>query len=74
MNWVGVQPENDSFGKQVLKVVGRTVLNNWKNDPAITYGPVPIKKSVFDSLEDTDSNYCLALLGMMFSQCYWEKS
>eukprot|EP00392_Amoebophrya_sp_AT5.2_P011473 g11550.t1 len=120
MNWLGVEPEKDSFGRQVLKVIGKTVLNikgrlspflktfrkecgtgsssrhrrpgstspdethnqkwllslsnnNWKNDPAVTYGPCPIKKSVFDSLEDTDSSYCLALLSMIFTTCYWEK-
>jgi len=31
----------------------------------VTYGPAPIKASLFDSLEDTDSDYCLALCTMM---------
>ncbi|CAD7972246.1 unnamed protein product [Amoebophrya sp. A120] len=73
MNWLGVKPENDSFGKQVLKVIGSTVLNSWRNDPAVVYGPTPIKKSVFDTLEDADCAYCLALLSMMFTTCYWDK-
>ena len=32
-----------------------------------------MKKSVFDSVEDTDSDYCLALLGMMYTQQREEK-
>merc|ERR1712228_458858 len=68
MNWLGMDPASDEFGKLVLKVLPKNVLDEWSKDPQVTYGLVPIKKSVFDSLEDTDAGYCLALLGMMWSQ------
>ncbi len=68
MNWLGADPNNDKFGKLVLKQIGRKTLDEWKVDPQVTYGMIPMKKSVFDSVEDTDSDYCLALLGMLFNQ------
>merc|ERR1712087_295243 len=41
----------------------------WSVDPQVTYGAksMPIKKSIFDTLEDTDSDYCLALCQMIAS-------
>jgi len=68
MNWLGLDPSKDSFGQLVLKQIGRKTLDEWKVDPQVTYGIVPMKKSVFDSVEDTDSDYCLALLGMLYQQ------
>lgn len=68
MNWLEMKPEDLEFGKLVLSVLDVPTLDEWSKDPAVTYGTLPIKKSVFDSLEDTDSDYCLALLGMMYSQ------
>lgn len=68
MNWLQMDPTTDDFGKLLLSVLDKTTLDEWSKDPAVTYGVLPIKKSVFDSVEDTDADYCLALLGMMYSQ------
>jgi len=66
MNWLGQDPETDPFGKQLLQVIDRETLDAWKVDPQVTYGSVlPIKKSCFDSVEDTDSAECLFLLEAM---------
>jgi len=68
MNWLGMDATTDDFGKLVLSVLDQPTLDEWSKDPAVTYGVLPIKKSVFDSVEDTDADYCLALLGMMYGQ------
>eukprot|EP00397_Hematodinium_sp_SG-2012_P012066 GEMP01012224.1.p1 GENE.GEMP01012224.1~~GEMP01012224.1.p1 ORF type:complete len:349 (+),score=84.25 GEMP01012224.1:124-1170(+) len=65
MNWLGYRPERDAFGKQLLKVASRSQIRDWAVDPQVTYGPVSITKSIFDSLEDTDTDYCLALCQMI---------
>lgn len=67
-NWIGAKAEDLDFGKQVLKFMDPKTLTEWSRDPQVTYGIEPIKKSVFDSVEDTDADYCLALLGMMYTQ------
>jgi len=71
-NWLGMTPSQDAtFGGPVLSVLGNETLTEWSRDPAVTYGALEgfkIKKSVFDSVEDTDSDYCLALLDMMKKQ------
>lgn len=68
MNWLEMKAADLDFGKLVLSVLDQATLDEWSKDPAVTYGVVPMKKSVFDSLEDTNSDYCLALLGMMYTQ------
>lgn len=66
MNWLSLQPSRDPFGKQLLKAgVSQKQIRDWALDPQVEYGPVPIKKSLYDSLEDTDSDYCLALCQMI---------
>ncbi|KAK3235226.1 hypothetical protein CYMTET_54553 [Cymbomonas tetramitiformis] len=66
MNWLGAKVTEDSFGKELLAAgISEKTLKEWSVDPQVTYGPVPIKASLFDSLEDTDSDYCLALCTMM---------
>lgn len=71
-NWLGHKAEEDAtFGVPLLKILDKKTFDEWSKDPAVTYGASPefaIKKSVFDSVEDTDSDYCLALLAMMYSQ------
>jgi len=71
-NWLGMKAEDDAtFGVPLLKVLDKKTFDDWSKDPAVTYGPTSefsIKKSVFDSVEDTDSDYCLALLTMMYTQ------
>merc|ERR1719440_696503 len=75
MNWLGYRAERDSFGKLLLREppkgagVTRKQLKEWCEDPQVTYGPVAITKSLFDSLEDTDSDYCLALCQMIAGRC-----
>jgi len=68
MNWVGMKAEEDEFGAALLKFMDKNTLSEWSKDAQVTYGPVSIKKSVFDSVEDTDAAQCLALLGMMYVQ------
>ena len=68
MNWLGKDPSQDSFGQLVLKAIGSSTLKEWAVDPTIIYGKIPIKKSLFDSVEDTDTAWCLCLLGMMKAQ------
>jgi len=65
MNWLGYRPHRDAFGKQLLKVATRAQIKEWCNDPQVTYGPMSITKSLFDSLEDTNTDYCLALCQMI---------
>jgi len=65
MNWLGLRPDRDSFGKQLLKVASRAQVKSWSVDPQVTFGPMPITRSLFDSLEDTDTDYCLALCQMI---------
>lgn len=66
MNWLGFKLDRDPFGKLLLKAgVTRKQIKDWSVDPQVTYGPVAITKSLFDSLEDTDSDYCLALCQMI---------
>jgi len=65
MNWLNYRPMRDAFGKQLLKVATKEQLNQWVKDPQVTYGAHPIKKSLYDSLEDTDTDYCLALCQMI---------
>mmetsp|Transcript_60792 Transcript_60792/g.131884 ORF Transcript_60792/g.131884 Transcript_60792/m.131884 type:complete len:446 (-) Transcript_60792:168-1505(-) len=68
VNWLSLRPQQDPFGKLLLKAgVTRTLIKDWSLDPQVTYGVLPIKKSLFDSLEDTDSDYCLALCQMIAS-------
>jgi len=65
MNWLGYRPDRDAFGKQLLKVCTRAQIKEWCQDPQVTYGPLPITRSLYDSLEDTDTDYCLALCQMI---------
>merc|ERR1719263_1231286 len=75
MNWLGYKVERDPFGKLLLKAsVTRKQIKDWSVDPQVTYGPVPMTKSLFDSLEDTDSDYCLALCQMISGSSTKDKS
>merc|ERR1712060_225144 len=68
MNWLGFRPERDQFGKLLLKAgISQGLIKSWSVDPQVTFGILPIKKSIFDTLEDTDSDYCLALCQMIAS-------
>jgi len=68
INWLGYRADRDNFGKLLLKAgVSRGLIKDWSNDPQVTFGVFPMTKSLFDSVEDTDSDYCLALCGMIAS-------
>lgn len=63
MNWLGVSLEEDSFGKAMLDAgIDKKTIIEWSVDPQVTYGgaSMPIKGSLFDAIEDQDSDMCLA--------------
>lgn len=63
MNWLGVPLEQDDFGQALLAAgLSKKTIQEWSVDPVVTYGSpqYPIKMSLFDSLEDTNSDMCLA--------------
>jgi len=66
VNWLGNRIDRDPFGKVLLKA-GITVstIRDWCKDPQVTFGPLPMTKSLFDTLEDTDSDWCAALCQMI---------
>lgn len=68
MNWLEMKAEDTAFGAQVLNILDAKTLTNWGRDAQVKFGSPEIKKSIFDLLEDTDSTYCLALLGMVYAQ------
>jgi len=62
MNWLGYSAEQDTFGAQLLGAgVPLNVIHDWSVDPQVTYDDPPITKSLFDSLEDTNTDECLML-------------
>lgn len=68
MNWLGVKCQEDAFGKAMLDAgIPMKTIEAWSVDPQVTYGAksMPIKKSIFDTLEDTDADYCLSLCMMV---------
>jgi nucleoside diphosphate kinase len=68
MNWVGAKLEEDAFGAAMLAAgIPKETIMAWSVDPQVTYGApaMPIKGSLFDALEDTNSDQCLALARMI---------
>lgn len=67
MNWLQCKTEEDAFGAEVLKVIPASVLDQWKNDPQVTFGAdgAQVKKSLFDTVEDMNSDDCLSKLQMV---------
>jgi len=68
MNWVNAKLEEDEFGAAVLAAgISKATIMAWSVDPQVEYGAsaMPIKGSLFDALEDTDSDKCLALARMI---------
>jgi hypothetical protein len=68
-NWLGYRADRDPFGRLLLNKahIPRSLLKEWSNDPQVTFGHLPMTKSIFDTLEDTDTDYCLALCQMIAS-------
>merc|ERR1711920_753861 len=74
INWLGYRVERDPFGKLLLRTgVAASVVRDWCKDPQVTFGPIAMKKSLFDALEDTDSDWCLALCQMIAGECKLKK-
>jgi len=80
MNWLGADCKTDYFGKAMLDAgISEKTIKEWSVDPQVTYGSkqMPITGSMFDSVEDTDSDNCLARC-MSINQkpsggsCYWK--
>uniref|UniRef100_A0A0G4I8L0 Nucleoside diphosphate kinase-like domain-containing protein n=1 Tax=Chromera velia CCMP2878 TaxID=1169474 RepID=A0A0G4I8L0_9ALVE len=63
LNWLGCSLAEDDFGKALLEAgIPKETIEAWSVDPQVTYGApsMPIKASLFDTLEDTDSDHCAA--------------
>lgn len=59
-NWLGVSIAEDEFGKRLLDAgMSEEMIKAWSVDPAVNQ-PGGEKGSIFDALEDMDSNECLA--------------
>lgn len=71
MNWLGVECGADAFGHAMLENgIAESTIKEWSVDPQVSYGgqgAMRIKKSIFDTLEDTDADMCLALCLMVAS-------
>eukprot|EP00463_Aulacantha_scolymantha_P004304 TRINITY_DN536_c0_g2_i1.p1 TRINITY_DN536_c0_g2~~TRINITY_DN536_c0_g2_i1.p1 ORF type:complete len:160 (-),score=23.91 TRINITY_DN536_c0_g2_i1:405-884(-) len=68
LNWLEADLESDPYGKILLQAgISQETIKDWSVDPQVLYGSrlLPIKMSLFDSLEDTDSDMCLARMHML---------
>jgi len=64
MNWLGYAPDNDMFGRQLLRAgVKKEMIEDWSKDPLVTIGEGPQATigSLFDAVEDTDADRCATL-------------
>ena len=61
VNWLDYRADRDSFGKLMLWAgVSRSLFKEWSDDPQVTFSVLPMTKSIFDTLEDMDSDLCFA--------------
>lgn len=59
MNWLGAELKEDSFGSALLAAgISEETIMGWTKDPQVAYGGA--QASLFDSLEDVNSDVCLA--------------
>lgn len=61
MNWLGVKPEEDDFGRGMLTVVPKPTLEKWTQDPQVSVGGGK-PGSLFDALEDKDADVVLKVI------------
>lgn len=62
MNWIGATIKDDAFGKALLDAgLSEETIKDWSVDPRVEQ-PGGEKGSVFDALEDSDVEDCLAKL------------
>merc|ERR1712050_446316 len=58
-NWLGVAVRDDPFGRQLLDSgLTRSLITAWSVDPQVCIAEEK-QGSIFDQLEDLDSNACL---------------
>lgn len=75
-NWLGTSIGEDPFGRRLLQSgISKSAIEEWSKDPQVKYGPVAKTSSLFDALEDTDADECLARcqmvwLGPRYGQSY----
>merc|ERR1712232_1506029 len=51
VNWLGYRIERDPFGKVLLKHgILAGMIRDWCRDPQVTFGPIPMTKSLYDTL------------------------
>jgi nucleoside diphosphate kinase len=61
MNWLGETLEKDKFAKTLSAAgVKKTLIADWTKDPQVSIAGQDGKASLFDSLEDMNSDECLA--------------
>jgi len=63
MNWLGADCKTDYFGKNLIDAgISEKTIKEWSVDPQVVYGSkaMSIQASLFDTLEDTDSDQCIA--------------
>jgi len=66
MNWLGADMATDPFGAAMLSAgLSADTIKAWSVDPQVTFGPTGIKQSLFDTFEDTNADYNLALACMV---------
>jgi len=62
MNWLGYKADRDPWGKVLLNAgVRPKTIKEWSLDPSVSYGSTlnPTVKSIWDTLEDMDSQVCI---------------
>ena len=72
MNWLGYRADRDLFGKLMLKAgVSRNLIKEWSDDPQVTFGVLPMNKSIFDILENMTSDLSRSLpIDREFRRCH----
>ena len=64
MNWLQVKPSEDAFGAAIIADgLDEATLAKWILDPVVTYPDG--KGSLFDALEDLDSEECLSKVALL---------
>ena len=62
VNWLGYRVDRDPFGKLMLKAgVSRNLIKEWSDDLQVTFGVLPMNKSIFDILENMTSDLSRSL-------------
>ena len=61
VNWLGYRADRDPLGQAHAEDWRFTMSHQeWSDDPQVTFDVLPMTKFIFDTLQDMDSNSCLA--------------